>query len=109
MLRFGLFSICICQFAKEMSYVESLLPGFRQVGAYRPRSSSDLVRQREALSCWELFRGFKDFLLKVKSQLINPQLLKAGYLLSHSYLPSSVTLNASLVRYSRIGPPSSVL
>jgi hypothetical protein len=34
MLRFGLFSVCVGQFAYEMGYVKPLLPRFRQVGTY---------------------------------------------------------------------------
>jgi len=32
MLRFGLFSVCVRQFAYEMGYIAPLLPSFGKVG-----------------------------------------------------------------------------
>src|SRR5438552_15872277 len=77
-------------------------------GPDRPRCSSDLISQSIALVRRKPFGGFEDLLLNFKCQFIDPQILKARYLLAHFHF-LSVATSALHPRSSVACPPAGAL
>ena len=79
--RLSSLGVCVGELAYEVSDVSSLSPGFPDVGADRPRSTTHLVGQRVLFFSWKALRDFEDAHRLLERLLIHRKLSKA---LDHS-------------------------
>ena len=90
MLRFILFSICICKFTHKIFFVASFPPCFHYLGPNRSWWSPHLVSKWKNLFFWKLFWDDEDFLSNIPCFLINNQIseISSMRVSRHHMLPS---------------------